>query len=455
MKFELPENVLFIINRLEKHNHSAYIVGGCVRDLFLNNSPNDYDITTSAKPEEILEIFSDFNVIKTGLKHGTVTVVIDSFQYEITTYRIDGEYTDNRHPEEVNFTDDIIDDLSRRDFTINAIAYNPNTGLVDPFNGYEDIKSKTIKCVGNPDKRFTEDALRILRLIRFSSVLDFTISKRTKESAFKNKNLIKNISVERIAQEFNKILLGKNVKQVLLEFSEIITTFIPEIETMFNFNQCNPYHHLDLWNHTVETLNFNFTSENIDDVLKLKLALFFHDIGKPECVISDEYGISHFYNHPKISSKIAKDILLRLRYSNDIINDVCKLIEYHDTQLNDSDKSVKRLMNHISYPLILTLFQLKERDISAQTYLYYQDRHNLIQKSIFRVNNIIENNICFSLKDLDVNGNDLIQIGFRQNKFLGLTLKSLLSDVINDIVPNEKEYLIKQAKIYKDLYMKY
>ncbi|MBR5773515.1 MAG: HDIG domain-containing protein, partial [Clostridia bacterium] len=309
MKIALPACIQYVISTLNDNGYESFIVGGCVRDYLMGKTPHDYDVTTSATPEQVKTCFNNNKVIETGIKHGTVTVLVDGESVEITTYRIDGEYKDNRHPELVTFSKTIDEDLRRRDFTVNAIAYNPEKGFVDLFNGIQDIKNGVISCVGNPDERFNEDGLRILRALRFTSVLDFEISKETSDSIHRNKMLILNVSPERIWTEFKKLLCGKNVRRVLLEYSDVIGVFIPEILDSVGFEQNNPYHCYDVLTHTAHAV------ENAPDDVVIRLAAFFHDIGKPSVYSEDENG-GHFYSHAKVSEEITNAVLTRLRCDN-------------------------------------------------------------------------------------------------------------------------------------------
>jgi len=324
MVIKIPPQVNRAIEILQSNGHSAYVVGGAVRDMLMDKTAHDWDITTSALPEETLSAFSDFRTIETGLKHGTVTVIVDGMSLEITTFRIEGNYSDNRHPDKVDFTDKIESDLSRRDFTVNAIAFSPHKGFADPFDGQADIKNKVIRCVGNPDKRFSEDALRILRALRFSSVLGFEIDIETAESIRRNYKLLGNISVERIFVETSKLLCGKNAGKILRDFEDVFFFILPEISPLKNCTQNHERHIYDVWHHTVKAV------ESIEPVAELRFAMLLHDTGKPHCKTTDESGTDHFYSHGKISKKIAYDTLTRLKTSAKFRETVCNLVEYHD-----------------------------------------------------------------------------------------------------------------------------
>ncbi|MBQ3562784.1 MAG: tRNA nucleotidyltransferase, partial [Clostridia bacterium] len=290
--FNLPHQVDFALNKLIAAGYEAFIVGGCIRDILRQKAPSDYDITTSAEPEQTKAVFEGEKIIETGLKHGTVTLLKDGMPLEITTYRIDGAYADNRRPTSVQFTKSLTEDLARRDFTINAMAFSKKTGIVDPFGGEADLQNKIIRSVGDADRRFNEDALRLMRAIRFASVLGFKIEEKTKISIFKNKNLLKNISSERIAAELVKLLCGKNAKQIIIDYFEVLEVILPEISQMKNFNQNNPHHIYPLLEHTAIAV------ENTPAEPPLRLAMLLHDCGKPDALTIDERGVSHFYGHP-------------------------------------------------------------------------------------------------------------------------------------------------------------
>ncbi len=437
-KVFMPDYCKTIIKSLENKGFEAYLVGGCVRDSVMGITPHDYDITTSATPEEMLECFCDFKVIKTGLKHGTLTVVIDENQIEVTTFRIDGEYTDFRRPDSVCFSRDLREDLSRRDFTINALAYSEKTGVVDMFGGLEDIKTKKIRCVGEPDTRFYEDALRILRALRFSSTLDFEIDVNTANSIQNNKELIKNIAVERVFEEFKKLLCGKRVEQVLLEFRDVFAQFIPEIKPCFDFEQKTKYHCYDVYTHIVKTV------ANIKADETLRLCAYFHDIGKPQVFFVDEKGVGHFYGHNKTSSKIAKQVLKRLKADNKTINDVSTNVYVHDREIALTEKSVKRFLSKYSLQTFYDLLEIKKADALAHA-KDYRDRTDYLQTLYDLSRKIISEQQCFSLKDLDINGFDLISLGY-SGKQVGKALEFLLDAVIDGKVQNQREALINHLK---------
>ena len=441
MVINIPSQVNTAIEILCGKGHSAYVVGGAVRNLMMDIPVNDWDITTSALPEETLELFKDFRTIETGIKHGTVTVIIDGMPLEITTYRIEKGYSDNRHPDEVEFTDRVEDDLSRRDFTVNAMAYSPKNGLVDPFGGCEDISKKLIRCVGNPDKRFGEDALRILRALRFSSVLGFDIDSETAESVHRNKHLLKNISVERIFVELSKLLCGKNAGIILQEYKDVIFFVLPELEPMNNCTQNHERHIYDVWGHTVKSV------EAIPPEPELRFAMLFHDSGKPHCKSTDKNGVDHFYSHGKISRKIASETLSRLKTSNNFRYTVRNLVEYHDFLPDKiSRKTYKKYIAKLGIETVENLFLVREADILAQNPRFHAEslEENKTGKKILE--QIKEEDMCFKIKDLAIDGKVLENIGIPPSPAMGKILETLLDEVMDDNLPNKKNNLIKRAK---------
>lgn len=440
---EIPKDVAYVIETLESKGYEAFIVGGCVRDSLLGRIPKDWDITTNALPLDVFNIFKGLglNVIETGLKHGTVTVMINHAGYEVTTYRIDGEYEDNRHPKEVKFVSDITKDLARRDLTINSMAYNFEKGLVDPFNGLKDLNNKFIRCVGEPKDRFNEDALRMMRAIRFSAQLGFNIDYKI-DQAIWNSELYKtldNISKERIREEFNKILLSDSNKIYELISLYLTDAFMPEIYELKDFDQNNPYHDLKLLDHTLKSVKV------IENELHLKLTMLLHDFGKVKTRTYDENDICHYYEHPSVSVEIASIILDRMKYDNDTKDKVLMLIGYHDCNL-DSRKAIKRALNKMGECLLRDLIKVKWADILAQNPVYAKERLINLMKTEKILNEIINQKECFSVKDLAINGKDLIELGYKQGREIGYTLNELLKMVIEDNSLNTREKLIELLK---------
>ena len=425
----------YVCKQLNSKGFKAYAVGGVVRDNLLGKKCQDIDITTNAMPQEIIDTFPKERKILTGLKHGTVGVVVNHVVYEVTTFRQDGNYLDNRHPESVSFIKTIDGDLARRDFTINAIAYNQEEGYVDLFGGIQDLENKIIKCVGNPDERFKEDALRILRAMRFSSQLSFKIEQGTKQAILNNKHLLKNISVERILVELKKLLLGDNVVSVMLEYKDVIAEIIPEIKPTFNFDQKSIYHRYDVYEHTVRAIAHSEKDELI------RLVLLLHDIAKPQCFVLDKKGRGHCPGHPKVSADIAFNVLKRLRVDKDTLFTSLKLIENHDNFIREDKVAVKELLRQLGEKNFLLLLKVQKADALAHTIKTSNQRrkHLNILRELFR--EIKRNKECFNLKYLAVNGTDIKALGY-SGKQVGEILSKLLTLVING-QENNKEQLLK------------
>lgn len=435
-----PESKI-AIEILKSKGFEAFLIGGSVRDFVMGLPIGDIDITTNATPDEVKQVFADFRVVETGIKHGTVTVLINNEPLEITTYRSEGTYSDNRHPDSVVFSDSLADDVVRRDFTMNGIAYDFDNGFCDLVGGLQDIKNKTIRCIGDAETRFREDALRILRAMRFSAVLGFEIETETKNAIHKCKNLLKNISAERIREEFTKLICGKNAYNVLQEFSDVITVFIPEIRECIGFEQKNRHHCFDVYTHTLKAVEKSSQNSII------RLALFFHDIGKPSVAHFDEKGEQHYYSHPKKSAETTEKIMTRLRFDNDTKNKVVTLVKMHDSPImvnnmtNPDRRRLKKIMSQIGSDLIFDLIEIKCCDNSAQNPQYFRGE-NFYKQTRDIVNEIINEKECFSIKHLAIDGNDLIALGFKGKK-IGETLEKCLTAVIDGKVENEKDKLIK------------
>ncbi|MBO5409406.1 MAG: HD domain-containing protein [Clostridia bacterium] len=441
---KVPEEVLTILGQLNTAGHSAYVVGGCVRDSLLGLIPGDWDICTSASPEQMKECFSNYHVIETGLKHGTLTVRVNHQSYEITTFRTDGNYTDCRHPEKVTFVSDIKDDLARRDFTVNAMAYHPDKGLMDLFGGLNDLSDKKLRCVGDSKTRFTEDALRIMRGLRFAATYGFSIATETEKAMFQTKELLLKIAPERIIVELKKLLLGEYAENILLSYRKIFGEIVPELVPMFDFDQKNPHHLHDVWTHTVKSVVVSKKD------IMIRLAVLFHDIGKPKTFLIDENGIGHFHAHALRSADITQTILKRLKLDNYTVDTVTELVKYHDAQIEATEKSVKRWLNKIGPEQLERLLFVKEAD--AKSTVYAEEKLKIIReiRSIF--SKVMEENACFALKDLEISGSDLILLGIPEGKLIGDVLKKLLSLVIDGEIPNQKEILLSVAqKEYKNI----
>lgn len=434
-----PKQVLRLIELLQEHGYEAYAVGGCIRDSLLGRVPNDWDLACSALPEQIMEALSSYHVLPTGLKHGTVTVMIDGMAVEITTYRVDGTYSDGRHPDAVSFSRSLTEDLARRDFTVNAIAYHPEEGLVDPYNGLHDLHSRTLRCVGTPALRFQEDALRILRALRFASTLGFTVEKKTSYAIFQQKNLLTQVSEERIQVELCKLLCGKDAERVLRKFREVIAVFLPEIVPMAGLEQHSPYHIYDVWEHTLHAVSA------IPPEPKLRLAILLHDIGKPRCFSIDSKGIGHFYGHQNLGAEMAENILTRLRFSREIIDTVSTLVKYHDVSITDDEIRVKRWLNRLGEPLFRMLLEVNRADTVAHSPAAAL-RMEMINREAIVLEKILSERSCFQLKDLAVNGQDLLAAGIPEGPEVGRKLHELLDAVLEGHCPNERGPLLLLAK---------
>ncbi len=446
MTMDMPKNVDTAINLLRSAGFEAYAVGGCVRDSLLGKTPNDWDITTSARPEDMKAVFTGFHCIDTGIKHGTVTVVIDGEPLEITAFRLDGEYEDNRHPKSVTFTSDLGEDLGRRDFTVNAMAYSKMTGMVDLFGGQNDLKNGIIRCVGDPDRRFNEDALRILRALRFASALDFEIEKKTAQSLLKNRALLGNISEERIAKELLKLVCGKGAKRILTDFAPVLFEILPELQPMYKNSHDNSHHCYDIYEHTLVAV------ESIDPEPALRLAMLLHDCGKPAVKKFDESGVAHFYGHQRISAEISAQILARLKVSNKLRDEVLFLVSNHDRwELYENTEKMPRYLSKFGIDGVMKLLKVMRADVLAQSpeYSYRLDQISSAEET---AKALAAQKPCLSLSELQINGRALMDIGIPQGKKLGAVLAQLLDEVIDGVTDNTQEALTARAReIYSEM----
>lgn len=436
-KIYMPKDVEYIINTLTNNSFEAFVVGGCVRDSLLERNLNDWDITTNASPESVKSIFEDLGckVIPTGIKHGTVTILIHKEQYEITTYRLEGEYEDFRRPKEVIFTKSLKEDLKRRDFTINAMAYNEKDGLVDYFSGKKDLEHKIIRTVGDAKERFNEDALRLMRAVRFSAQLGFTIEEKTKTAIEELSGNLQKISVERIREEFNKIILSNNLLKIEELYNlKILKVIMPEFDSSLFTAQNNPHHIYDVFHHTINTM------EHIEAQLHLRLTMLFHDIGKPKVKTTDENGIDHFYKHQLISANMAYEILKRFKYDNKTIEKVVILVKEHDNRIS-SKKSIRRLLNKIGEENFKDLIKVWEADMRGQNPKFLDEKILWLDTVRKDFNEILESKECFSIRDLDISGEEIIELGVKQGKEVGEFLNHLLDKVLEEPCLNEKHKL--------------
>lgn len=448
----IPEGARYILYQFAKLGYKAYLVGGCVRDIIMKRKPHDWDICTNATPTDMMNIAKYLNeknketikVIPTGLQHGTLTLMINGEGFEVTTFRCDGTYSDNRRPDDVTFTDNLTEDLKRRDFTINAIAYSIFTGFIDPYNGIQDIKDGKITCVGSAKERFNEDALRILRAIRFSSQLDFVTTPDTDWEIHRQYKNLSNISIERINSEFCKIAASNSFCIPMVIYKDVIALFIPEIKDMFNFPQNNPYHNYDVYDHTIHAIEACDVAE-VDDLI-VKLAVFFHDIGKPHCYQDDENGIRHFKGHGRVSAEITNIIMRRMKFDNETREKVIELVYYHDATFEMTKKHIKRWLNKIGEEQFRRLLLVRKADIQAQNPDYKEERLLKIENISSLLDETLNEKECFSLKDLKINGSDLISLGYKEGKTIGFILNHILQKVMDNDLKNEKSELVEYVK---------
>lgn len=439
LKISIPKYVEEALSSLEKCGFEAFVVGGALRDILLGSEPTDWDITTNALVDDLKNIFPKH--FETGIAHGTLTVLVDKMPLEITTYRIDGDYVDNRRPASVEFTNNLYEDLKRRDFTINAIAYNPKSGIVDLFGGVEDLQKGIIKCIGSADQRFNEDALRILRGLRFSATLNFDIESETLSSISKNRNLLKNISAERINVELTKLFLSDNRLEMLFD-SGVGEVILPEVAKCFAVTQNNPHHIYDVGKHTLCAVI------NVPRTVALRFAALFHDVGKAKTKSTDKEGIDHFYGHNKVSEEIAREVLNRLKFDNKTKDRILKLVLLHDREILPTEKLVRRAVSKIGKEIFNDLLILKRADALAQNPEFTHEKLSYISHIEKIYKDILIQKHPLSLKDLEVNGADMQKIGIF-GKEIGDTLSLLLDKVLENPTINVKKILIELAKEHK------
>lgn len=442
MEIEISEGARRIIKVLKLKGYNAYVVGGAVRDCLMGRAPHDFDIATSATPQEVKKTFP--KTIDTGIKHGTVTVIDMNGCFEVTTFRSDGEYSDSRHPENVSFIEDVREDMLRRDFTINALAYNDTDGIVDCVGGIKDIENKIIRCVGDPERRFKEDALRMLRAIRFSVVLGFSIEKETADVIKKYAVLIKRVSAERIREEIEKILRSENPGGIIkLHELGLLRYIIPELDVCFSVAQKNKYHIYNVGDHIIHAV-----SATPEDIV-IRWAALLHDIGKPLCKSVDSNGTIHFYGHHHESVRLADDILHRLKLDNESRKNILLLIENHDIRIEANSISVKRVMARLGEELFSKLLILQEADNYAKNHKFLEDKLNKLNDVRVIYRKILSERQPYMISDLVINGRDLIKIGFRAGREIGDTLRALLDEVLINPKLNNREYLMMRARQLK------
>ena len=438
VKINLPEDVKYIIDTITEAGYEAFAVGGCIRDKLLGREPDDYDITTSATPLEVKELFR--RTVDTGIAHGTVTVMLKECGYEVTTYRIDGKYEDNRHPKDVSYTSNLADDLLRRDFTINAMAYNDEAGLVDLFEGQKDIQNHIIRCVGVPMERFGEDALRIMRAVRFSAQLGYEIEEETKKAMKELAPNLSSISEERIQTELVKLVTSDHPENIRIAYELGLTRiFLPEFDLLMETPQNHPHHCYSVGEHTIKSM------QEISNDKYLRLAMLFHDIGKPKVKSTDDKGIDHFYGHPAESEKIAFNVLKRLKFDNDTINMVSKLALYHDYDIAENVLGVKKALNKLGEDIFVRTLEIKKADVLAQSDYMRTEKLTKLENLWKIYHEVKDSGQCFNIKDLKINGRDLITLGYKSGPNLGKELEKLLDRVLKTPSLNDKEVLIRMA----------
>lgn len=433
----IPQEVQAVLQKLEHAGHEAYAVGGCVRDILMGAAPHDWDVTTSALPEETMALFDHF-AIPTGLKHGTVTVRSGGLSCEVTTFRTDGNYPDHRHPADVTFTRSLRADLARRDLTVNAMAMDVHGTLHDPFGGQTDIRRRLLRCVGQPQKRFREDALRILRTLRFSATLGFAIEADTREALRALRHDLSYVAAERVREELTKLLCGTDACRVLLEEPQVIGAVLPEILPCVGFDQRNRHHCYDVWEHTAHAV----AAVPPEPVLRWTMLL--HDLGKPACFTLDEQGVGHFYGHHRVSARIAGEVCRRLRFDKATAQRICTLVHCHDRAIPLTEKAIRRTMNQLGVEALRQLCAVKRADNLAQ-HPDYLARQEEIRQGEAMIDTLLAQDACFSLRQLAVNGHDLAALGLTGRQ-IGQTLQTLLETVMDGAVDNERSALLALAR---------
>ena len=438
----IPREVCAVLQTLERAGHEAYIVGGCVRDILMGKPPHDWDVTTSALPEETMALFDHF-AIPTGLRHGTVTVRSGETACEVTTFRTDGDYPDHRHPAAVTFTRSLREDLQRRDLTVNAMAMDVHGTLHDPFGGQADIRRRVLRCVGEPERRFQEDALRILRTLRFSATLGFAIEADTHRSLRERRDDLRYVAAERVREELTKLLCGAEVLRVLLEDPQVLGVVLPEILPCVGFDQHNRHHCYDVWGHTAHAV----AVAPSDPVLRW--AMLLHDLGKPSCFTLDEQGVGHFHGHHRPGAEMAEAICRRLRFDKATAQRICTLVRYHDRPIPLTERAIRRAMNQLGVEGLRQLCAVKRADNLAQ-HPDYRGRQREINEGEAIMDELLRKDACFSLKQLAVNGWDMAALGL-EGPAIGQMLQTLLEAVMDGAADNDRDTLLALAKGKCDL----
>lgn len=444
MKPEIPAGVGHILQALTDAGFETCLVGGCVRDLLRGAVPHDWDICTSARPEETEACFAGHRIIETGVKHGTVIVLEDSRPYEITTYRTEGPYSDSRRPDYVEFVSSLESDLARRDFTMNAIALEPDGSLRDPFGGGDDIRAGQIRCVGEPSQRFQEDGLRVMRALRFAAVFGYEIEEQTAQAIHENRHMLEHVAAERINAELCKLLAGKKAGDILRQYPDVFCQFWPQLGPLVALEQNSPWHCWGGWEHTIHTV------EAAPPDLVLRLTMLLHDIGKPTCKSTDENGVDHFYGHPAVSALLADQMLRALKFDNKTRERVVTLVEHHDVQIPNRDRPIRKWLGRLGPETFFQLLEVKRADGMGQAHELVKDRLAELEKMKTEAEEIVAQRQCFSLKDLAVNGRDVIAAGIAPGPEVGRVLNGLLEQVLSGDTLNRREVLLKQIKSKQD-----
>ena len=434
---DLPAHAARAIAQLEDAGFETWAVGGCVRDSLRGAAPHDWDLCTAARPEQMQAVFAGERVLETGAKHGTLTLLTDGGPLEITTFRADGGYSDGRHPDGVRFVAHIEDDLARRDFTVGAMAWHPERGLCDPFGGLDDLQEGVLRAVGDPDARFQEDALRILRAVRFASQLGFAVEPETAAAMRRQLARLDCVAAERVRAELTGLLCGRFAQRALLAFRDVIGYVLPELVPMFDCDQQNPHHKYDVWEHSVRAAG------QVPAEPALRWAMLLHDCGKPACKTVDERGVGHFYGHPKASHAIAEPLLRRLRFSAEETGRILLLVEQHDRPLGDSPKLVRRRLCQIGEARFRDLLALKKGDAVGQG-THPEDIAWLCGIAQL-LEEVLAADACFSLRQLAVNGDDMVSLGL-SGPAVGEMLRALLDAVIDGQADNTRDALLLRAR---------
>ena len=437
MKFEIPAGAGYILQMLTAAGHEGYLVGGCVRDLLRGVEPHDWDICTSALPEETEQRFAGRRILGTGLKHGTVTVLVEDEPYEITTYRREGPYSDRRRPDYVRFVPDLAEDLARRDFTMNAIAMDLDGNLRDPFGGAEDIRAGLIRCVGEPDPRFQEDGLRVMRALRFAAMFGYEIEAHTARAIHENRAMLDRVAAERINVELRKLLVGKDAGNVLRQYPDVFCQFWPQLGPLVTLEQHSPWHCRGGWEHTIHAV------EAAPADVALRLAMLLHDIGKPACKSTDEQGVDHFYGHPAVSARLADEMLQALKFDSKTRERVVLLVKRHDVPLPPTGPAIRRWLSRLGPEAFFQLLEVKRADNMGQNLEKVRGRLAELGEIRAQAERILAEKQCLTLKDLAVNGRDVIAAGIEPGPEVGQVLEGLLKRILDGEIQNQRNALLK------------